>query len=265
MRRMSYFWGGVLILFGALLLLRNTGIMTFNVWGVFWPLVLILLGIQAILSFSGRSRVLPQQVLSIPLGSAIQADVRIQHGAGRLNLQAGNDPTALVSGKFYGGVENNLSNTGGLARLTLHAPSNDFMVWPFFNSYQGFTWDVLVNPDLPLTIDLQTGASESNIDMRRLKVTDFRLSTGASSTTITMPENAGQTRGRLSYGAAAVNIHVPEGVAARIEINSGLMGKNIDTHRFVQRGNVYESPDFSIAPNRVDLFIESGVGSIDIQ
>jgi hypothetical protein len=261
---MSYFWGGVLILFGALLLLRNTGIVTFNVWGVFWPLVLILLGVQALLSFSGRGRVISPQDLAIPLGNANQADIHIQHGAGRLNMQAGSDPTVLVSGNFYGGVENNLSNTDGIAHLSLRAPSNAFMDWPFFNANQGFTWDVLVNPDLPLVLDLQTGASESNIDMRRLKVTDFRLSTGASSTTITLPENAGQTRGRLSYGAAAVNILVPDGVAARIEINSGLFGKNIDTHRFVQRGNVYESPDFSAAANRVDLLIESGMGSVEI-
>ena len=43
MRRDSVFWGGVLILFGVLFLLQAQGLIN-NVFSLFWPLILMLVG-----------------------------------------------------------------------------------------------------------------------------------------------------------------------------------------------------------------------------
>ena len=45
MRRQGLFWGSVILLLGALLLLQTLGVFSFNVWGVFWALFLIFLGV----------------------------------------------------------------------------------------------------------------------------------------------------------------------------------------------------------------------------
>jgi hypothetical protein len=39
---------------------------------------------------------------------------------------------------------------------------------------------------------------------------------------------------------------------------------SIDRARFPQNGNVYQSPDYPGAPNRIDIQLETGVGSVEI-
>lgn len=129
---------------------------------------------------------------------------------------------------------------------------------------QGLTWDINFNPDIPLKLDLRTGASENILDLSGLKVTDFRLDTGASSTNITFPANAGQTYARIHTGAAGLKIRIPDGVAAHIEVKSGMAGININPTRFPHSASGYESPDYAASTNRADIHIETGVGSVDI-
>jgi hypothetical protein len=265
MRRMSLFWGAILVFFGVLLLLNNLGILQVNVWGIFWPLALILLGLQSLWSYTRRNRNSDAEILSVPLAGVPQAEIQIHHGAGHLNLAAGNDPTTLLSGTFSGGIQHNLTNLGNSARLDLRAPTDFMFGWPMFGNSLGFSWDMSINKDIPLRLKLETGASESNLDLSDLHVTDFRIDTGASSTFLTVPANAGETRGQIHSGAASVDVRVPSGVAAHIEVKSGLAGINIDTMRFPQRGNVYESLDYMSSKNRVQLNIETGVGSVDVR
>jgi hypothetical protein len=119
-------------------------------------------------------------------------------------------------------------------------------------------------PEIPLMLEVKTGASESDLDLTRLRVTDLRLETGASSTRLRMPEAAGFTQGRIQCGVASVDISIPNQVAAHIEVKSGLAGVNVDPRRFIRMGDCYETPDFAAAPNKINLFIETGVGSVTV-
>ncbi len=265
MLRNRLFWGAVIVIIGILLLLENLGILAINVWGLFWPIILILLGVRILLSFTGSRQSSVGEQLSIPLEETNQATIQFFHGAGQLQVSPGSDPSQLISGTFYGGVEHSIRQNGLGTNLQLRAPTQVFWDMPWlFGSHQGFRWDVAINPDIPLALEFKTGASETNIDLTRTKVTDLRLETGASSTTIRFPENAGMTKASLKSGAASVRVQIPDSVAARIEVKSGLSSTHIDTRRFFQSGNVYQSPDYISAANRVDITFESGVGSIDV-
>ena len=46
MRRRNLFWGGVLILLGVLFMLDNFNLLAVNIWGLFWPLLIIWVGLQ---------------------------------------------------------------------------------------------------------------------------------------------------------------------------------------------------------------------------
>jgi hypothetical protein len=69
----------------------------------------------------------------------------------------------------------------------------------------------------------------------------------------------------IHAGAARVNIRVPQNVAARIQVQSGLSGINVDLNRFPHSGAFYLSPDYETAANRAEIHIETGVGSVDIR
>jgi hypothetical protein len=82
---------------------------------------------------------------------------------------------------------------------------------------------------------------------------------------LTLPENAGSTRVKIESGAASLEIQVPSGVAARIRSSGGLSSFSVDKDRFPRVGDIYQSPDFDVAQNKVELNVQMGVGSVSIK
>jgi hypothetical protein len=134
-----------------------------------------------------------------------------------------------------------------------------------FGPWTPILWDVRLNDGVPMTLDMETGAGESRVDLSALKAQGIRLKTGASSTEMTLPARAGKTRVKVTSGAASVVLRVPDGVAARIAVESGLAGITIDQSRFPRSGNGYESADYGRAENSVDIQVETGVGAVEIR
>ncbi len=262
MSRRGLFWGSVLVLLGLLLLLQTLGLLSFNVWPVFWALVLILLGVWFLVRSRIRSGQYAAESLTIPCGGAAQAAVEIQHGAGRLTVGAVSEGDSLLEGSFTGGVVHKVE-PGAQTRVKLSADPG-FRVglgrdWP-----EGLRWDVRLTRSLPLDLIFRTGAGESEIDLSDLDVKSVRLETGASSSRLTLPARAGYTRAEVKGGLTSITLLVPQGVAARIQLQTGLTGNNIDTSRFPLTGGVYQSMDYDSAANKVDIFVEGGMGSIDV-
>ena len=263
MRRGSLFWGSVILLVGIGLLVGN--IFRVDVWNIIWPLAIVFLGAWLLLGpVMGRRNIETQQV-SVPLETASEADVSLHHGAGRLNLAATGTPGVLLSGSCVGGARVDVNRSGPAARVDLRSEASEyFFGFSSANAPYGFAWDLQFTPEIPLRLTLETGASESNIDLRDLKVTDFELKTGASSTNVTLPARAGLTRVKISSGAASVKLFLPEGVAGRIRVQSGLAGIHIDTNRFPATAGGYETPGFDAAENKADIFVETGVGAVEV-
>jgi hypothetical protein len=266
MRRSTLFWGIILTLAGILLLFGN--LLGVNVWNLLWPLFLIALGLWIVWGIIAGGPSVETEELSIPLEGARQARVRIRHGAGRLHVDASAGLDELAAGTFGGGLDHRARREGDALEVDMRVPQRTapFFVMPWFWGPRGaLDWSFGLNREIPLSLDLQTGASDARLDLADLRVTDLRLQTGASATRLTLPANAGHTRAEIRSGAASVSIQVPSGVAARMRISGGLAGITVDRSRFPRTGGVYQSPDYDTAPNRVDLDIETGVGSVDIR
>lgn len=263
MRRGHLFWPIVLIIVGGVWLLDNLQIIHINIWTILLPVLLIALGISIFLgSFAGR-RTLETETLSIPLEGAEKAHIRLEYGAGRLNLQAGARSGELLSGMFGDGVEHSIRHNDGIldARLSMLR----MVYFPFDWSAGQRRWAVSLNNSIPLGLDLRIGAVEAYLDLADVHVTDLGLHTGASATKVTLPARAGYTRANIEGGAASIDIRIPEGVAGRIRTSSAISDVRIDASRFPLREGVYESPDFGSAANKVEIKIEMGVGSVTVR
>ncbi len=265
MRRNSLFWGVLIILVGILFLLSNLNLLNINAWNLIWPIFLILLGVWFLWGITQRGRGFETQNLSLPVENTRQAQIDIRHGAGRLSINAQTQPGELLAGSFAGGVDHELRRNVDSANVRLSAPTNRWMDIPWSTGGTGFEWSIGLNPGIRLNMDLKTGASESSIDLSRLLVSDLRIETGASSTNLMLPENAGKTRVQVKSGAASFNIRVPQGVGGRIRVQSGLADVKIDGARFPRQGDYYQSADYDVSPNSADIYIETGVGSVDIR
>jgi hypothetical protein len=268
MRNNALFWGGILILFGTLLLLDNLGILPVNFWGLFGPLLLILLGAWTLWGVFAPRRAPETKQVAIPLEGAARARIRVRHGAGQLTVNAGAGQNELLNGTFGGGLDYRAVRDGDELNVKMRVPRPDdffFMPWMGWGPRRMIEWSFSLNRDIPLALDFRTGANDMRLDLTGLRVTDLRIGTGASSTEVNLPAQAGHTRVVMEAGAASIKVRVPQGVAARIAASGGAASIDVDQGRFPRIGVAYQSPDYETAPNRVEMEIRVGAGSVDIR
>ena len=199
------------------------------------------------------------QALALALDGATDAEVRIAFGAGKLLV----GPAAtglLVDGTFEGGVS---AAPAGAGRVRLTTPSPASWSWDWGRA--PFNWRVGLTAEVPLRLEVETGASDNELDLSGLRVTDLRLRTGAAQSRVTLPAS-GVTRVNAEGGAAQMRFRVPAGVAARISSTMALGTTEVDTIRFPRTpdGAAWASPDFDANPNRCEIAVRGGVGQVTI-
>jgi cell wall-active antibiotic response 4TMS protein YvqF len=301
-------WPVLLMAAGAVFLLQNLGLLSFDVWrtvGQFWPVILILIGLELFLGSAGRhvfgavmggllalavaaaiaaavfghyssaagSANFSSHTLSQALQGASSAQTVVHFGAGTLNIGALPDQSDQLAQMTYDGPAQLTPRAsyrlrGGQGQLTYDLNGGG-PPWRFPFSGGGSSsgqMELLLNPRVPLTLDVQEGASSGTLDLSKLRVGTFDLQTGASHLSVVMPESSGATEASIKGGAASIDVQVPSGVAAQITYQGGLSTVNVDQSRFPASGErSYRSPDYDSAQNKLDLAIQAGVSTVTVK
>jgi len=265
MRWGAMFWAIVWIVLGSLLLLNSLGLISVNVWALIPAVMLIVLGLWFLLGTT-RRREATAQSASIPLQGSTRASVRVRHGAGRLTIGSGAGAGELARGTFVGGLAHHESRQGDalVAELSVPVDVMGGIPWLMIGPGRPLDWSLELTREIPLVLELEVGANDATLNLEALRVTELRVKTGASNTTIMLPASAGMVRGRIEAGAAALNVRLPQGVGGRFRV-SGLTGTTVDSARFTRAGEEYRTADFDSAANKVDFEITMGAGSVDIR
>lgn len=222
-----------------------------------WPWLAVGLGVWYLIGSVVQRGPGLNEALQLPLAGAGEAAVRIRFGAGELSARAA-APGQLIDGDFRGGVKHRLMGPG---RVELEQDTSQGLPW----LDRGFTWNVGLTGEVPLDLRVDAGASKNTLDLRRLRLRSLELHSGASETRVVLPEAAGATSVRAETGAASLILEVPDGVAARIRTRVVLGSVQVDEFRFPPVTGGYESRDYATAANRVDIDVQSGVGSLRVR
>jgi hypothetical protein len=263
MRRGSMFWGFVLVLLGGLFLLQAQGLIT-DVFGWFWPIVLILVGAWIVFG-----RFLPHgsdsgETFSIDLQGAAKVDLDFDHGAGTVVMTGGAPVGVALIGSQAVGMDVNSHLSGDSLTVDLNAGPT-FL--PFIGP-EGGEWRFQVTQEVPVSMKVDAGASSLDFDFTDVKLAFLGVDTGVSLLKVKLPANAGRTLVDVESGAATVEMIVPEGVAARIRFEQGVSSIDIDEKRFplvTSMSNLYQSPDFDSAANKVEINLEGGANSVKVR
>ncbi len=260
MRRGNIFWGSFLILLGVLFFLQAQGIIA-NVFSFIFPLALILVGGWIILNVFWKPDLSDDETFSFALQSAKSVRYKFAHGAGQISISGGAPAGQAIVGSSAAGMSTDSRLDGD--RLNIRVEAGPSAI-PFIGPSSG-VWRYRLTQEVPVALEMDAGASRLEVDLRDVLATRIELNTGASSTDITLPAR-GASMLDVEAGAAALNIRVPEGTAARIRTKDSVISLNVDTNRFPQTDSgLYQSPDFDSSPNRTEITLEAGLGSVTIK
>ncbi|OGY23442.1 MAG: hypothetical protein A2172_04410 [Candidatus Woykebacteria bacterium RBG_13_40_15] len=285
----------ILIGLGVIFLLNNFGILSWDIWTnlwKFWPVIIILIGIEFIVgqSISFRSLVvvilliflipifltfnpftrnpLATNTLKIsePLGSLTRAKIIIDMPATNLTINAlGNDTSKLVEGKVvYSKAVNKpeivKQDTFGQEIFTLK--QNITPGLPFISSLQNKT-ELSVTRQIPIEIQITTGASKESLDLTSLRVNYLEINSQASDLKISF-NSSYSSNAKIKAKASNLDIKIPKEIEARIKITSPVKNISVDS-RFRKNNDEYKSSKFDAAFIRVDIQIEAVASSISIK
>jgi hypothetical protein len=202
-----------------------------------------------------------------PLNGAESASIAISLGAGQLRLAALPESSGLIEGQIElrsgERAEPEFALRDDEASFTLR--NENPAVVPTLGQWEGSTvWDLGLTRDIPITLDVSTGAGEAQLDLSQLTIEQLKVETGVGSTQLYLPRQ-GQVSAQVETGVGAMDIIIPTGMAARIRTDQGLSAIRVSGKNYRQDGDVYETPDFVGAPNRIDLSIDAGIGTITVR
>jgi hypothetical protein len=244
---------------GVLLLLRNVGVLPPGV--TVWPILLVAVGVVLLLAgLQQHDADVPADGASAPLDGATEARLVLKHGAGVLEVTDGAHPGHLYDGTFAGGVRQEAQRHGDRLEVTLRHPADPERL---FRQSRGLRWTLAVTREVPLDLELQTGAARGQLDLSEVALRRLRVQTGASEVDIRLPTR-GRSAVQVSAGAAEIRLHVPPGVAATVTNRSALASVVVDQTRFPVWGSGFRSPDYETSDHRVDIELEGGVASFNV-
>ena len=202
---------------------------------------------------------------SEPLGDIEHAQIEIDFSAG--SITGGSLPPGSPN---FVEADSEIRNSRNTMNVDFHQQDSEGNLYLSTTNQQfwgeaGTRWEVRFTRNIPLAINVKSAASSMELDLRELEVTELRLDVDAGNYRVTMPSSAGTSNIEIEVDAANIEVIVPDGVAARIQMDTTLSVSDVDKNRFPQQGAYYVSDNFDTAQNRIYLIIDCAVGRVQVR
>src|SRR5262249_24667460 len=170
------------------------------------------------------------------LGNAQLASVTVRFGAGQLDIgPLAESAAGRLASMSYDGPgdlvsEPSYSVVGSNGRLEYQLSGRGTPGFLPFSSDNGATPHIAINlaPGVQIsTLQVQSGAADTRIDLTGLHVNNVDMAVGAASTRLRLPDS-GITTVHVTGGAATITLEGPAGGAARVPHRGGVGTLNID-------------------------------------
>jgi hypothetical protein len=236
----------------------------------FFAIILVVITI----AISGCSSTSPAPVTTaetthdfVEPGGAGSADVTIIMGAGELSVTGGADTKNLMEStvittnpEWRPVIVYSTNNTKGNLRITQKENAEIRM----FNGNQQNRWEILLNNDIPLSLDVKTGVGNVNLNLGTLNLTalQVKIGTGNQVVDFTGYNRTGPDSEILS-GVGNLTVRLPRGMNSRITIDKGLGDIRADGF-LIKDGAYWVSGSPSPGTTVTNIHVKQGVGSVTL-
>lgn len=291
---LNHKWTGAIFDFGigSILILANFGFFSMSTWQIimnFWPIIIVAIGLEII--FRDRSVVgsligvaisflfvlglfwfalqgpLTQDAISHPInyevGDTIRAELDIKPVVGKLTLDSGDFTNQLIEGEILAPnneeikVESELS--GQTQKISISTSGNVY--FPSNNMNNGFPWDLLLNVNVPFSINIEQIIGVQNLSLADLDIQNLDSKLVIGTMEVNLPDTE-KLSADLECVIGEMVIIVPEGISVMIYLDSGLTGVTLGDG-FVREGDVIYSKQSTTEQNYI-LNVNLPIGSLQI-
>ena len=122
---------------------------------------------------------------------------------------------------------------------------------------------IALNPNVLWDIDIDVGAASLDADLRKYKVRELEIESGAAGVDIKIGELAEEVKIFIDAGASSICISIPDDFGCEIEENVSLSGIHFDGFSKGDNGS-YKTENFEKAERRIYISIDGGVSDFKI-
>jgi hypothetical protein len=253
-RYRSYFWPAVLILAGVIALLVNTGRIPVERLGLLvalWPLILIVIGLELIvrrnlhgvagdvaaalivlLAIAGAAG----YVVGAPSPSAKQtldasADVGgVRSATLQINVGAANVTIGGTTDKLY---RAHVEYNGAKPRVQFDSDNGVLRIdqqTEGFTPFQGsaFKLNLVLSTSVDWSIQENTGAVRSAMNLAEVHVTSLQINSGASTDDIILGPTSQVVEVQINGGAVTAHLHRPAGTDVKVDVSGAFVNLVVD-------------------------------------
>ncbi len=213
---------------------------------------------------SASPRTLQTETQSVDLGAAEKAQVRIRMAAGEMKVDSGAD--SLMNATF----RYNWDDWKPQVNYTVNGSQGDLTVDHKDNNSPPITqnlineWDIQLSNEVPIDLDIQTGAGKSTLNLNALDLTNLKVQSGAGESTIDLSGNWDHdVNAFIEGGAGKLTVMLPSDIGVRVDAQTGI--GSVNAAGLTKEGDSYVNEAYGVSPYTLNLDIQAGIGAIDLQ
>jgi hypothetical protein len=243
---------------GVVLLLKN--FLLINTLDVlqYWPVLLVLAGIQ-LLTRGDLGLTWQAQTFGITRGSVQSGALEAVSGELDVRVRALRREGRLIAGQFTGRSRPSLKVSGDHAHLSMQRGQT----WPFSLA----DWEIGLAKDLPWSLLISAYLGELDIDLRGLRIDQAYLATGIGDIRVTVSElpvgeHLGDVRACSTFGN--VSVFIPPEVQAVVRVAAKPLARlQIDEARFLMlEPGVYATLGYEQSEAPITVELSSTFGTV---
>jgi hypothetical protein len=224
---------------------------------------------------------------TVELGDASSVDVEIEMAAGELQV-AGGASDLLEADFTYNVAELEPEVEYRNDKLSVQTPDVEDTgigtLWDL-DDYR-YEWDLRLNDDVPIDMDITMGAGTSDLDLGSLTLTTLDIQAGAGEITLNLSGTTSLTRLSVDAGVGEITIDLtgdwqqdldaairagvgkltvllPRDVGVRVDVERGI--SDTDTRGLSRDGDDYVNDAYGESEVTLRIEIDAGIGQINLE
>jgi hypothetical protein len=213
--------------------------------------------------YNQNENVIKEQAVAVTKDDAAKSAVlSLKARAGKVSIKGGAE--GLVMGKYranFGSLatSSKLENSLQSVDLETFGPGPMMM----FGSPSS-NLDLNMTTQIPLKLNISTGASSMELDLTRLVLEQLDIEAGASSLKLALGDKAKMNKVKIKAGASSVEVEVPRTAGVKIVLDSALGSLNLEGFDKIDDRN-FQTSSYYKSDKKIDLNFELGVSSLQVK